>query len=221
MLIHLFLILGICLILLGFKFGLTGLLLIWFGVSFVLVGAAYRWLGSKVFGKQSDGTIAIWALLLLLPYLSLYWTVWQLRRLIIQEECCNEIAPGIWLGRRAFADELPDQISLIVDLTAELIEPSNVISGKTYICVPTLDASVPSDERFIELIQTISSWEGNIYIHCALGHGRAATVAAGTLFAKGLVDNVNQAEKVLKNIRPGVKLSPVQRQLLNRFNNYL
>ena len=218
MLVYLFLILGSCLIILGFKLGLAGLLLFWVGVSLVIVGSGYGWLGAKVFGKQSDGKISRWALCLLFPYLLLIWTIWHLQRLIIQEDCCNEIAPGIWLGRRAFADELPAQISLIIDLTAEFQEPIEVISEKTYICVPTLDASVPPDEIFIEIVKTIAAWQGNVYIHCALGHGRAATVAACTLVAKGLINDPNQAEQVLKKARPKVNLSAVQKQLLHRFN---
>ena len=212
-----FFIFGIYLIILGFRFSNAGWLLLWFGANFVVVGAAYGWLGAKAFGKRSSGKIAGWALCLLLPYLLLNWTLWHIQRLITKSECCNKIAPNIWIGRRAFANELPDNISLIVDLTAELTEPPDLISGKTYICVPTLDASVPSDEVFQELIGTISSWQGNIYIHCALGHGRSATVAAAILISQGVVDNANQAEKLLKKARPGISFSTAQRQLLERF----
>jgi protein-tyrosine phosphatase len=208
--------LGTFLILLSLKFGLIGWLLCWFGANLVAVGAAYGWLGARVFGKQSNGTIASWALCLLLPYLLLTWMLWHIQRLISKEKCCNEIAPGIWLGRRAFAHELPDNISLLVDLTAELAEPLNVISGRNYICIPTLDASVP-DEKVVQLlVKQLAAWQGNMYIHCALGHGRSATVAAATLVAKGLVGNMNQAEEFLKKARPGINFSHAQRQLLTR-----
>lgn len=211
----LYFLLSICLITIGLHLKIFGWLLIWLGCNSIIVGAAYAVGNAKVFGKQSDGKIASWALFLLLPYLLLTWGFWQIKRIILREKCCHEIVPGIWLGRRAFANELPENISLIVDLTAEFIEPGNVIAGRTYICVPTLDASVPSDEKFIELVEIISSWQGNVYLHCALGHGRAATLAAGTLFAKGLVNDMLEAEKVLKQIRPSVSFSSVQKQLLN------
>jgi len=120
--------------------------------------------------------------------------IWHIQRLISQEDCGNEIAPGIWILRRAFVNELPNNISLIIALTAEFSEPPNAISGKTYICIPTLDTSVPPERVFQKLIHTICSWNGNVYIHCALGHGRSASVAAGVLLAKGLVDNFNAQE---------------------------
>ena len=211
--------LGTFLILLSLKFGVIGWLLCWFGANLVAVGAAYGWLGARVFGKQADGTIASWALCLLLPYLLLTWMLWHIQRLISKEKCCNEIAPGIWLGRRAFAHELPDDISLIVDVTAEFAEPLKVILGRTYICLPTLDVSAPDEKVLQLLVKQLAAWQGNMYIHCALGHGRSATVAAAMLVEKGLVGNINQVEEFIKKARPGVKFSHAQRQLLKRLEN--
>lgn len=217
---YLFLIVGICLVGFGLKFGMAGWLPIWFGLSFLMVSTAYLGLGAKVFGKTVEGKIALWSLFLLLPYRLINLAFWQIQRLIIKEICCHEIAPGIWLGRRAFAHELPSDISLIVDLTAEFIEPRGVTTGKTYICLPTLDAFIPSDEEFIQLINKVSAWEGNIYLHCALGHGRAATVAAAILIAKEVAKDVEEAEQILKQLRSGVSLSPRQRLLLRRFMSH-
>ncbi|MCL1470425.1 hypothetical protein [Argonema antarcticum] len=214
----LFLIFGIYLIQVSFVFAIAGCLLFWFGVSFIAVGLAYGWLGAKVFGKLPNGKIARSALVLLLPYLLLTWLIWHIQRLVSQEECCNEIIPGIWLGRRAFARELPPNISLIVDLTAEFAEVESAIAHKTYICVPTLDASVPDELVFRSLIKRLVTWQGNVYIHCALGHGRSATVVAAVAIAKKLADNPLQAEAQIKKIRPGVEFSKVQRQLLDRFS---
>lgn len=196
--------------------GIVGCLIFWFGLSFMIVGAAYGWVGARVFGKRPDGKMAVWATGLLMPYLFLTWIIWHLQRMSSREKCCHEIAPGIWLGRRAFLQELPENISLIVDLTAEFPEVKNVISGKTYICMPTLDTLAPDKETFLEVIDQISTWQGDIYIHCALGHGRSATVAAATLVAKGLAMNVNQAEEMIKKVRPSIVLSKAQRQLLQR-----
>lgn len=211
-----FLILGTYLIIISFKLGIVGWLLFWCGVSFLTLGAAYGWLGARVFGKGSDGKIAWWAMALLMPYLLLTWAIWHLQIRIGKEDSCNAIAPNIWLGRRPFVKDLPDNISLIVDLTAEFPESQKVIAGRNYICVPTLDAYVADDKTFRELIEKISSWQGNIYIHCALGHGRSATVAAATLVAKGLADNVDLAEEIIKKKRPGIEISKAQRRLLNR-----
>lgn len=115
----LFLIFGSYLIAISFKLGIAGWLLFWCGVSFLALGAAYGWIGARVFGKRADGRMALWAMSLLMPYLLLTWTIWHLQIRIGKEESCNAIAPNIWLGHRPFLKDLPDNISLIVDLTAE------------------------------------------------------------------------------------------------------
>lgn len=209
---------GICCLILGWNSPNLAGLFFWFSISFITVGAAYGGFGAKVFGKKSNGSLSSWSLCLLMPYLFLTWLIWHIQRRLSSEDCCNQIAPGIWLGRRPFAHELPKTIDLIIDLTAEFPELPSVISGKTYICVPTLDTSVPAQGIVQNLIHTISHWQGNIYIHCALGHGRSATIAAGVLLAKGLVDNVDEAETFLKKFRPGIQFSQPQRSLLQRIS---
>ncbi|MDJ0554139.1 MAG: hypothetical protein QNJ68_06815 [Microcoleaceae cyanobacterium MO_207.B10] len=95
----LFLSLGIGLILVGIKFGGWGWLLVWLGISLVIVGLGYAGLGAKIFGKNQQGKIASWAIILLLPYLIGYWIRWYFLCLIIKEDCANEIVPRIWVGR--------------------------------------------------------------------------------------------------------------------------
>ncbi|QIZ69587.1 dual specificity protein phosphatase family protein [Oxynema aestuarii] len=194
-----------------------GWLFLWPAVSFWLVAAAYAGLGYRVFGKQDNGRLAIWALMLMLPYLLVRWGIWHLEHRILKEDCYNEVAPGIFLGRRAFARELPQDINLIVDLTAEFPVLKEVIEGKSYVCLPTLDASVPSEAEFQKLVEQLVDWEGNIYLHCAIGHGRSATVAGALLIARGLADNAREAEEMLKTARPWVNLSQSQKGLLQQF----
>jgi protein-tyrosine phosphatase len=210
---------GIGAIALSLQTDIARLFFCWCGVSFLIVGIAYGWLGAKVFGKQSDGSMAWWAIALLWPYLLLTWSIWHVQRIAIKEKCCHEIGPGIWLGRRPFLQELPANINLIVDLTAEFPARPKVIAGKTYICLPTLDGMVPGDRPFRELIEQLVLWQGNMYIHCALGHGRSATVAAALLVAKKLAENGAQAEAAIASKRPQIGLTKVQRHLLKRVTN--
>lgn len=211
-----FFIAGAALIIFSFERTIFSLLFLWLGINLITVGAAYAGIGTQIFAKKMNGKLSKKSLYLL-PYLLLSWLVWYIQINTSQEDCCNEIAPGLWIGRRLSVNELPSNISLIVDLTAEFPEPSNLISGRNYICVPTLDTSVPPEYVFYELIQKIANWEGNIYIHCALGHGRSATVAAGVLIAKELAHNIAEAEELLKAKRPGIKFSPAQKNLLKKY----
>lgn len=209
---------GIFSIVFSLKFQLLSWLFVWVSISFLAVGTGYIGLGAKIFGKKANGKISTLSLIILLPYLLIAWITWHIQRSIGREDCCNEIADGIWLGRRAFKDELPENISLVVDLTSEFTEPDNIIRDKAYICIPTLDTSIPDEQVFDELIQKIATWDGNVYIHCALGHGRSATVAAGVIIAKGIVNDFDEAEKLLSKIRPRIKFSQVQKRLLRKMS---
>jgi protein-tyrosine phosphatase len=208
--------LGVYLIALGCILEGAGWLLLWPGISFLVVAGAYSGLGPRVYGKRSDGRMAWWAVLVLLPYLLLSWTVWHIQRRVSKEPCCNEVAPGLWIGRRVYANELPREVSLIVDLTVEFSEPHRVRKGRSYICLPVLDAFVPSEHELRELAERVAAWTGTVYIHCASGHGRSAMVAAAVILMRGLAADAKQAERMVRQARPAVRLKPAQRRLLDR-----
>src|SRR5262249_22369715 len=144
------------------------------------------------------------------------WVLWHLRRLTDREPCCHEVAPGVWLGRRPLAHELPAAVVLVVDLTAELPPARGVRRGREYLALPTLDSFVPAEGPFRALLEQIVPYPGPIYLHCAQGHGRSAMVAAALLVRRGLAANANEAEARLRQVRRGVRLAPVQRALLRR-----
>jgi protein-tyrosine phosphatase len=209
-----FAVFGLYLAVIGFALGYWGWALLWPALSFVIVAAAYAGLGPTVFGKRPDGRLAGWAVALLLPYLVLTWALWRWLRRLGKEPCCHEVAPGLWLGRRPLPDEVPAGVDLVVDLTAEFPEPRGVCDGRTYLCLPTLDTLAPDERAFGELVRRVAGWPGTVYVHCASGHGRSATVAAAVLIARGLAGDVNEAEAMLRRARPGVRLKKAQRELL-------
>ena len=102
-------------------------------------------------------------------------------------------------------------------MTSEFPEPSDLQSGCSYVCVPTLDASVPSDKVFAELVQTIVDSPEPVYVHCALGHGRSTAVVTAVLVANSSAATIEQAEQSVKQARPGIKINPVRRKLLQRW----
>jgi protein-tyrosine phosphatase len=156
-----------------------------------------------------------------MPYLVVNWVVWHLYRLLAREPCSHEIVPGLWLGRRAFAHELPAGVELVVDLTAEFAAPRDLVVGRVYHCLPTLDATAPDEDHFHAAVEKIVAWSSPVYIFCAQGHGRSATVAAAVLIRRGLAADAAKAEDMLRRLRPGVRLSRTQRRLLNRFASLL
>ncbi|MHC4606153.1 MAG: phosphatase domain-containing putative toxin [Planctomycetota bacterium] len=189
----------------------------WPAADFLLVAAAYGGLGPRVFGKRPDGAIAQAHWILLAPHFLLTWLVWAHVRLIRRGPAWQELLPGVLIGRRLLSREMPPDVATVVDLTAEFPEPRGVRAGRTYVCLPILDASIPRLDHLIDLVDTIASSEGGVYIHCAEGHGRTGLVAAALLVKKQIARDEEEAVRLVKEKRPRVRLSGSQVALLRRF----
>ena len=187
-------------------------LLAWPAVSFLTVAVAYLGAGPRLIGKRASGTIAAWAMVLHLPYFALTWGVWHLQRWLSRAEPAHEVVPGVWVGRRPLPWELPGAVTLFVDLTGEFVELAGVRVGRTYICLPTLDAMAPRPADLRRAVETVAKWDGPVYIHCAAGHGRTGMFAAAVLVARGLAPDVPAAVRMLRAVRTGIRLNPAQRR---------
>lgn len=207
---------GLGLIVAAIRWSPTGLLLTWPGLSFLLVALGYAALGAQVFGKRTDGSVRPVLRAVLFPYLLLIEALWWVQRRISKERSCHEVAPGLWLGAWP-AGGLPPGITLVVDLAAELRKPRVFPTGCEYLGLPCLDATPPEWPAFCQAVQRIVTHPGPVYVHCALGHGRSATVVTAALLARGLASHPLEAEQLVRAARPGVGLTGGQRTLLQRF----
>jgi protein-tyrosine phosphatase len=196
--------------------GGVGWLLLWPASSFGLVGLGYLGVGPRVLGKREHGSRAPWARLLHAPFFAFSRLGWLSLRLLRNEACSNEVAPGLHVGRLCSVAELPGGVDLVVDLTSEFVESQAVRAKATYRCVPTLDGLAPPQAAFVALVAEVAGFEGTVYVHCAFGHGRAATFAAAVLVARGLAADMFAAEALMKTRRPAVRLSRAQRRLAHR-----
>jgi protein-tyrosine phosphatase len=184
-------------------------------LSFLALAVAYAGAGPGLLGKRPDGRLSWWSYLLLGPVLALLWALWYLQKSLTTEPACHEVAPGVWVGRRPLARELPSQIVHVIDLTAEF---PGVAGGRSYRTLPTLDGIAPSEASFRALAEHVAGLDAPVYLHCAMGHGRSATLAASVLILRGLAADARAAEEALRRVRPGVRLTPAQRRLLTRIH---
>ncbi len=195
-------------------------LLAWPGVAFSLVGLAYLASAPGLLGKRSDGRIGAACLVVFLPYLLLIWGIWIARRLS-RENPWDEVAPGLFLGSWPASGRLPPGVEVVVDMTAEFPARSSVVAGHDYVSIPTLDMGVPALEPFASVARRVAESAAPSYLHCGVGHGRSALMAAAILLCRGVVRTLPEAIQVLRTARPQVRLSKSQRQFLSAFATQL
>jgi protein-tyrosine phosphatase len=132
---------------------------------------------------------------------------------VTSEPVANEVAPGVWVGRRPRLNELPTGIAIVVDLCAEMPAARDVSNGREYMTVPTLDARTPTPRELAAIVDRVQAAGGPAFIHCAFGHGRSATVAAAVLVRRGDY-TLATVEAGMKAVRPKIGLNPRQRAAL-------
>jgi protein-tyrosine phosphatase len=206
---------GVAFGLVAWQLGGWGWLLAWPAATSLVIGSAYlaNWTG--VFGKRLDGRLGATQLLFLAPFFLATWGVWHVQRLLGREDASNEVAPGLWVGRRPYRHELPEGTALVVDMTAEFPVAAAIRREVPFVIVPTLDGTAPSAD-LEPVLERIEAAQGPVYIHCAAGHGRSATVAAVVAIRRGLAGDVSEAQRLLRAARPGIKLNRAQRERATR-----
>ena len=195
------------------------LLWLWPALGLLWVAAGYFFLGARVFSKQAkQGRLPLPSLLVNAPYLLTTWFIWHLTWLVRREDKHNHIAANLWLGRRPLhLDELPDSIRLVVDVTSEFNEVRAFVTEREYRCLPMLDGSICRDgQALADLCAELVDFDGDIYIHCAMGHGRSASVLAMVLVRKGLASSVPEAVRMMRAQRPRVVLNRAQRRMIEQ-----
>ncbi|MFQ5843595.1 MAG: dual specificity protein phosphatase family protein [Planctomycetota bacterium] len=187
----------------------------WLAVSLLGLGLGYAGLGPGVWlkrgGKLHPAGCAVFAPLHLLNRL-LAWVLPRVRR----ESAFDEVAPGLFLGRRLTGREAREhRFHAVLDTTAEFGECAALRRGP-YLCIPLLDGTAPTEARLREGIDFIRRelHHGSVYVHCALGHGRSALFVAAYLVASGRVLDAGQAVDFVRERRPRVRLGAPQRRVL-------
>lgn len=211
---------------LAFRYGagtLAGTLLalpggawLWFGwpaVALAIFTLAYatanpRWL------QKCSGTPTPAVEWILLP-VTLVARLWQMRWLR-RRPAWHEIAPGVFFGRlltnaeaRVLLAEHPNLA--VIDLTAESKATSAFREHARYFSLPVLDLAEPDGAVCRQACEIIRGHlpHGPVFIHCLLGFGRSAHVAATWLVASGAVPDWNAAVERIRKMEP-LAVQPVR-----------
>ncbi len=219
-----FLLLGVSLTIGAWRLWPTSLLLaaisMWAAIAYCLLSVAYAWNRPGMLGKLAAGRRRLVCQVLFWRYLGLSWLTLSLYVVVTRQERSVEVFPNLTPGRRLFAGELADvPWTGVLDLAAEFQEACPLTAVPDYRSVPVLDAMPPSLAQLAECVAWLQQRvpAGPVYVHCALGHSRSATVVAAWLVCTGLASDVPEAERRLQALRPGVQLHENQRLQLARF----
>ncbi len=199
----------------AYALGGAGWLLLYPAVACGLVGLSYTLNLPVMVGKRADGSLPAWSIALYLPvYLGL-WGRWHALRLAGLEAPWVRVTDTLWLGRRPLDGELPPEVELVVDLTGEWHRAAG-LSRLPHRWLRCLDGMpFPDLEALEALVVELSADPRPMYVHCAAGHGRSATVLAALMIRRGLAADPRDAEVQLKKLRPRVHITRGQmRQLV-------
>lgn len=190
-------------------------LLVWPGISNLVVGVGYFWGSAALFGKRRDGSRAIWAQVVLLPYTLFALFVWRVQSAVISQPAYHIVNERLIAARRLMAHEMPADVSIVLDLTCEFRDPAAIRSREGYRCLPILDGGSVSAEELVAVLRGLAPEVGTrILIHCAQGHGRTGMVAAAWLVLHGYARTAEEAVAMLQAVRPGVRLRRGQWEVL-------
>lgn len=192
-------------------------LVAWPAIALFGVGWVYLTNIPRVFGKQNDGTLApiqhfVWA-----PYLLLVRAVHAIQRKLGGEAPWHEVAPNLFVGRRPHHADLPKGCVLVVDMCAELPAATGVATAAMYRVFPTLDAMAPIVSDLSQAVDAVLAADGPVLIHCAVGRGRSATVAACVLLARKNHGTIEEAEADMRVHRAVIRLNNRQRAAARAF----
>ncbi|MEQ8821167.1 MAG: dual specificity protein phosphatase family protein [Sumerlaeia bacterium] len=199
------------------------LLLCWSAFAFFWLALAYAarrpgWL----FKDPASGRLRWPSWLLLGPYHTLNFVLMETVVRFSRENPCDEIVPGLWLGRRLVARDramaCERDWAAVLDCTAEFREPDFLHPGDglRYLNLRILDTGAPTAGDIEAAVRFLCERQqsGPLYVHCAAGHGRSATLVAAYLMRRGLAATMEDAEALIREKRPGARLHGNQRRAL-------
>jgi hypothetical protein len=181
----------------------------WFGwpaIALAITSIAYATANPRWLQKSSGNpTPAVEWIHLPVTLMTQLWQMRWLRR----QPAWYEVTPGVFVGRRLTNGEarsfLAKHPSLaVIDLTSESKAAAPFRENAKYFSLPVLDLTIPDAETRAWACAIIRDHlpKGPVYVHCQLGLGRSAYVAAAWLLASGRSANAEEAVQLIRQLEP-------------------
>lgn len=185
--------------------------LLWPAAAAGVVAVGYAGMGVTVFQKRCDGRHSAAVRVLLAPYLLVAgWAQAKLaQRHPVADVYIDTLCINPWPGTAL----LPT-----LDLCAEL--PRGAGDDMPYAHVPMLDLVVPDASQLdaaMDALERLGAASSAVQVHCALGLGRSAVVAAAWLLHRGRAGSVEDALSMLKTAHPTAVLPRRASEVLSKW----
>ncbi|MEY0233878.1 phosphatase PAP2/dual specificity phosphatase family protein [Providencia manganoxydans] len=188
-------------------------ILLWPAITFLLITLGYLGLGASVFQKTPEGALSPSACILLLPYRLIAIGTYHYYASACRQP--SKVSEHIILGGRPL---YPLQTQAVFDMTCEW--PRNAYSKNLiYRSQPQIDLlpiSAKDIERAVHTMDELAK-RGSIYVHCKLGYSRSATVVIAWLVHQHQAKTIDDAIKIVTQVRPQVILNEATIEQLNHW----
>lgn len=135
----------------------------------------------------------------------------------------SAVSPHLLLGgqhyyQRGYQRMLDYGITAVVNMRRQHSDIDKGIAGERHLQLATVDNTPPSVEdltRGVEFIGAEIERGGKVYVHCAVGCGRAPTMTAAYLVSTGLAPE--EALRRIRQVRPFINPTRKQKRVLAEF----
>jgi hypothetical protein len=190
-----------------------GLLHRWLAWPALGVGASLLLLGNlylvRAAGVEAERVVAGFpGCLLVLPYSIAAAASLGLYRAFSPEPFADEIAPRLWLGSAPLTFGRADVDRIGAGAVLNVCAEFGDLAG-----LGLFDGLAPTSRQLEEAVGWAAEQHRagkSVFVHCAQGHGRSATVMAAVLVELG-IDGAEAALERIRKARPGARPSPAQR----------
>ena len=135
----------------------------------------------------------------------------------------SEVTPNLLLGgqhyyQKGYRRMLKHGITAIVNMRQKHSDEPKGIAGERHLQLATIDNTPPAVTdlmRGVDFIDEEIQRGGKVYIHCAVGCGRAPTMTAAYLVSTG--STPDEALDRIRRVRPFINLTRNQKGVLEEF----
>lgn len=165
------------------------LFLIWIGVSLLFIALGYLGLGAVVFQKKQNGSFTFAANILFFPY---RWMSRLVRNVFFKSyQSPQKITDKLYLG--AFWMAKSNKFDAVFDVCAEYKKSG--IANQNYTSYPLIDLVTPTIEELdlgVKKLDELIQNNNIVFINCALGMSRSATLVFAWLLHTNKVKTVKE-----------------------------